>query len=95
MDRFWLVFDPSLLSERDSEGEMNPNKIWERFVFLMSIESFGEKEVIMEGKKQKMFLGSIEKHKKIFDQAVKDMVAEDLEMTAALMDGDYDVGGEG
>lgn len=74
---------------------MNPDKLWERFVFLMSIESFGEKEVIMEGKKQKIFLGSVEKHKKVFDQAVAEISAEENEMTTALMAGEFDVGGEG
>ncbi len=53
---------------------MNKDKLWERFVFLMSVDSFGEKEVIMEAKRQKMFLGSIEKHKKIFNQAWDDMI---------------------
>jgi hypothetical protein len=52
---------------------MDPEKVWARFVFLMSIDSFGEQAVIVEGTKQKMFLGSIEKHKKIFDRAVQDV----------------------
>lgn len=50
------------------------DKIWERFIFLMAIDSFGEKEVIAEKKVQKMFFGSVEKHKQVFDQAVKDVL---------------------
>lgn len=51
------------MNERDE-------KVWKKFILLMSIDSFGEREVIA-GKVQKNLLGSVEHHKKIFDQAVQ------------------------
>lgn len=58
---------------------MNPElfaKTWNRFVFLLSVETFGEKAVISEGKRQKNFLGSVDAHRKVFEQAVKEVLAE-------------------
>ena len=46
-------------------------KVWERFIHLLSVGAFGAKEVA-EGKLQKNLFGSVESHKKTFDQAVKD-----------------------
>jgi len=62
--------------EKDIE-EGTPQRIWARFLALAAVEIFGEKETILEGKKVKNFLGSVEKYKKFFDQAVEDILEGD------------------
>ena len=48
-------------------------KIWARFIHLLSVDTFGAKEVA-EGKLQKSLFGSVALHKAAFDQAVKDVM---------------------
>lgn len=74
---------------------MNLDRIWDRFILLLSVEK--EKGNIPEAIKHpvKNFFGSIDSHKKVFDKAVAEIAAEENDMSVALMDGDYDVGGEG
>lgn len=50
------------MKERDKQ-------VWERFIHLLSLQTFGEKEVD-EGKKQKNLFGSIEAHRQVFEEAV-------------------------
>ena len=69
-----MLHDARLEAKEQIKG-LN-DRIWERFVFLLSVESFGEKEVLMEKKVQKNFHGSIEAHKKVFDLAVKEVLGE-------------------
>jgi predicted protein tyrosine phosphatase len=61
------------------DDQINPEifvKLWNRFVFLLSVESFGEKAVITENKKQTNFFGSVDSHRKVFERAVKE-ISED------------------
>lgn len=50
------------------------NKIWALFIEKCALNSFGEREIIMEGKKMRNFLGSVEAHKLIFDEAVSEIL---------------------
>jgi len=56
--------------------EETPRRIWARFLALAAVEIFGEKETILEGKKVKNFLGSVERYKKLFDTAVEEVLVE-------------------
>lgn len=58
------------MTERDE-------RIWKKFIDLLSLDTFGEKAVISEGKRQKVLLGSVEYHRKIFEQAVRQIDVED------------------
>lgn len=55
---------------------MNTDKIWDRFIFLLSVESFGEKAVITENKRQVNLFGSVDSHKKVFDRAIKEILSD-------------------
>lgn len=52
-------------------------ELWKRFVFKMSVDAFGEKEVITEGKKIANFLGSVGKHEKIFKEALQELLTKE------------------
>ena len=52
------------------------NKIWDRFLHNLGVHSFSEKEMIMEGKKIKNFLGSAELHKRIFMESAQQILVE-------------------
>lgn len=59
------------------EGRMEKfaKLVWERFMLIVSRDSFGAKEAA-EGKRQKNLFGSVEAHKKAFDQAVQEVLVE-------------------
>ena len=46
-------------------------KVWEKFILLLLVETFGEPAVFTEGKIQKVLLGSAEHHKRVFMQAAE------------------------
>lgn len=50
-------------------------KVWQKFILLLSVESFTEKEVI-EGKIQMNLFGSVEHHKKVFMEATRQIDIE-------------------
>lgn len=52
---------------------MDFDKVWERFIWLLSLELHDGNERSAKERPQKVFLGSIATHKKVFDQAVKDI----------------------
>lgn len=49
--------------------------VWEAFVRRLTVKAFGEQAVIMEGKKLKNLLGSVDSHKAVFMEAVEDLFA--------------------
>lgn len=51
-------------------------KVWERFILLLSVETFGEPAVLTERKIQKVLLGSVEQHKKVFTEAARQIDVE-------------------
>jgi len=51
-------------------------KVWARFIHLLTLDTWTEKEIIMEKKQVRVLLGSVEKHKKIFEQACKEIDEE-------------------
>lgn len=53
------------------------NKIWDRFIHNLTIHTFGEREVLMEGKKVRNFLGSAEAHRKLFMEAANEILVEE------------------
>ena len=50
--------------------------VWDRFIMLLSIQTFGEKEVLAEKKLQKNLMGSVESHKAVFDKAFDSVLDE-------------------
>lgn len=56
-----------------SEAEVE--KIWDAFILKCSVLTFGEKEVITEGKRQRNFLGSVDLYKKIFMAVAREHLA--------------------
>ena len=65
---------------------MLSKKIWDRFLFLLSVDVFGEKAVLTEGKKIKVLYGSVESHFKIFEKAHKEVM--DNHLNDGLDEGD-------
>jgi hypothetical protein len=51
-------------------------RIWTKFITLLSQDTFTKKEIEAEGKRQKNLFGSVEYHHKIFKQAVHEVDVE-------------------
>lgn len=81
----------------------DPDKVWERFMLRLSLELHDGKVVEAMKRPAKNFHGSAEEYKKHYDRAVADIRSEDMEkwmgnmeeMSSAMRDGEFDVGGEG
>lgn len=69
------VGNTSIPSVKGFSTDMNDRdkKIWARFIHLLNIDTFGEEAIIMEKKQTKNLLGSVEKHRKIFEQACEEI----------------------
>lgn len=52
--------------------KVQAEKVWERFVQILGEQTFDSKE-LAEGKRVRNFFGSVESHKKAFDQAVREV----------------------
>ncbi len=55
--------------------EITSEEIWNEFVFLMNKDTFSDRE-LMQGKSVKNLLGSVEKHKKLFLQALENLTKD-------------------
>lgn len=49
------------------------DKVWERFMWLLTLQLHDGNECSAKERPQKVLLGSVASHKKVFDQAVKDV----------------------
>ena len=65
----FALMDFCLLSR---DLQMLSKKIWDRF--LLSIDVFGEKTMLTEGKRIKVLYGSVESHYKIFERAYNEVM---------------------
>ena len=52
--------------------------IWKEFVRLLTLDTFGESDIIMKGKKTVNLLGSVDYHKKVFLIAIANCVKDGL-----------------
>jgi len=77
VDEFVINFNKNIKIERDSFMNEIDEKIWHKFIQMLSIDSFGIKEVA-NGKVQKNLFGSVDHHKKIFKQACREQLIESL-----------------
>lgn len=61
------------------ESDDLKKRVWDKFIILLSIKTFGEAEVISSRKLIKNFLGSVESHKETFIEAFDAVTDEMLE----------------
>ena len=52
------------------------NKIWEEFIDLEHINTFGENDLFVRGNRIKNFLGSVDRFKILFESAVNSQIQE-------------------
>ena len=48
-------------------------RVWDRFVAILNVDTFGEKAILTECKKIKVLYGSVDYHHKIFEKACKEI----------------------
>ena len=61
-----------------STNQNLPDKIWLRFIELLSLDLHDGDERLAKARPIKVLLGSVESHKKFFDQAIKEVLSANL-----------------
>lgn len=65
-----------MIDQGMDEFRLVSSHVWDRFIKLITKETFGEPEILLSGKRVRNLIGSAEWHKKLFDKAVEEVLHE-------------------